>query len=299
VRLFQSVDRFTGALPNGAVVALSLAGVAVVAAGDFLTGFEVSFFLFYLGPVALAAWYGGRRAGVAIAAISAASWFATDAATGHQYSHPVIPVWDALVRLGFFVLVGLLLTSVRNSLRNEQRLARIDPLTGLYSRRAFDERLGHDLALAQRRSAALTIAYLDLDHFKQLNDEHGHAEGDAVLRAVGQALSRSLREVDTAARLGGDEFAIVLPDTDSAEAQLVISKFRRALQEALGAKRRVSCSIGAITIRGEAVSPERAVAAADEQMYRAKRAGAGGAAFAFIAAPARTRSASRSETAID
>jgi len=293
MRVFRAVDRFAANLPNGVIVTISLAGVAGVALGDFLSGFEVSLYLFYLVPVAIAAWYGGRKTGVAIATVSVASWFIADTALGHQYSHPIIPVWDALVRLGSFVLIALLLTSVRKSLRNEQQLARSDSLTGLYSRRAFDERLRHDLALAQRRQGTITIAYIDLDDFKQLNDAHGHAEGDRVLRGVGQALKQSLREVDTAARLGGDEFALVLPDTDDSEARLVIAKFRRALNEALGESRPVTCSIGTVTVQDMAVTPERAVAAADEQMYEAKRAGKGGAAFAVLTPPAKARAGVR------
>ncbi len=224
------------------------------------------------------------------------SWRAglcADAILGHQYSHPIIRVWDAIVRLGFFVLFGLLLSSMRRSFLNERRLARIDALTELFTRRAFEERLSHDLALAQRRRSTVTVAYIDLDDFKPLNDEHGHAEGDRVLRLVGQALRNSLREVDTAARLGGDEFAIALPDTDDSEARLVVAKFRRALQEALAGGVQVGCSIGVATVQDVWLSPERVIAAADEQMYKAKRAQKGSTAFIVLQPPVKARAAIR------
>jgi diguanylate cyclase (GGDEF)-like protein len=167
-------------------------------------------------------------------------------------------------------------------------MARTDVLTELYGRRAFEDRLRHDLALAQRRMSPLTLAYVDLDDFKAVNDAHGHAEGDRVLRATGAALRDSVREVDTAARVGGDEFTLVLPDTDHIGAQRVVSKLRRRLQEALGTSAaEVTCSIGVVTFLDANISPVAAVAAADELMYQVKSKGKGAVAFSVLGDAAR------------
>jgi len=286
--IIHPVDRLTRA----GILALAACGVLIVGGVDYLTGYEISMSLFYLGPVAAAAWYAERWTGFAIAVFSCMTWYIAEIGTGSQYSHPAIPVWNALVRFGFFFITGLLMATLRKSLRTQQYLARTDGLTGLYGRRAFEETLRHDLALAQRRQSALTLAYLDLDDFKALNDTHGHAQGDRVLRVVGRVLKVSIRETDTAARLGGDEFALVLPDTDSHGAQQVISKLARDLDEALEAATwRVTCSIGVVTFRASARSPEQALATADELMYQVKHKGKGAVAFSVVGEAVQPRSA--------
>jgi diguanylate cyclase (GGDEF)-like protein len=275
------------------ILILAACGVVLVGAVDYVTGYEVSTSLFYLGPVAVAAWYAGRWPGVLIALTSCVSWYVADVAAGHQYFYPAIPIWNALVRFGFFVIASLLLTALRESLLAQRQLAQIDDLTGLYGRRVFTDRLEHDLALAQRRRSAITLAYVDLDNFKALNDGHGHAEGDRVLRATGGVLKSSLRQADTAARIGGDEFALLLPDTDGEGAQQVIGKIARELREALAASPfAVIFSIGVVTFSEPRLSAAEAVAAADALMYAVKRKGKGGVAFEVVggAVPTQTTS---------
>ncbi len=280
IAALKAFDRRMEGRSRAAIVAVATCGVLVVGGVDYLSGFELSMSLFYLGPVAVAAWYAGKRSGVAIALLSCATWYLADVIDGVRYSNAGIPVWNALVRLGFFLITGLLLAALRTSLRAQQRLAGTDSLTGLCSRRLFEERLEHDLALAQRQQSALTLAYVDADDFKTVNDTRGHAEGDRVLRTIGKALKEGIRDTDTAARLGGDEFALIFPDTDSADARQMMGRVARELHRALGPDdRRVTCSIGVVTFVGLATTPERAVAAADALMYEVKRAGKGNTSF--------------------
>lgn len=257
--------------------------VAIVASLDYISGYELSFSLFYIGPVAFATMYAGRRAGVSIAVISCVAWYFAEILGGAQYSHPLIPVWNATVRLGFFLITCLLLSALRTSLLRERQLARTDSLTGVYARRAFEDRLRHDLALAQRRRSAISLAYLDLDDFKAVNDAHGHAEGDQALQTVGRILRTAVREADTAARLGGDEFAVLLPDTDFRGAEQVMTTLKRDLGKALAAWQ-ITCSIGVTTFVAPAVSATAAVAAADALMYEVKRQGKNAVAYRVIEA---------------
>ncbi len=274
MRLLGVFDRHLA--NRSAIHILLLAAAAVVAVGalDFASGYEVSMSVFYLGPVALAAWYANRRIGLAVALLSCLSWYIADTAAGSHYSHPVIPVWNALVRLAFFLITAELLAMLRRSLRRNQHLARTDGLTGLYGRRAFEDRLAHDLEVARRRREPLALAYVDVDDFKAVNDTHGHAGGDRVLREIGRVLEHAVREADTAARVGGDEFALVFPDTDEAGARRVVSKLAAALRESLDAEGfDTTVSIGVVIFNGPPASPGRAVAAADEAMYRVKQGG--------------------------
>jgi diguanylate cyclase (GGDEF)-like protein len=278
--LFAALNQRLVRLAPASILALAAVTLVVIAAADYLTGYEVGMSLFYLGPVALAAWYAGRRPGIAFASASCLAWYIAEVATGHPYSHWVIPVWNALIRFGFFFITSLLLSTLRASLVKERQLAQTDGLTGLYSRRAFEHRLEHDLALARRHAHAMTLVYVDVDNFKAVNDTHGHGQGDQVLRMTAQVLQSSLRETDTAARLGGDEFALVLPDTDGVAAQQVIAKLTRQLDDAIAGHRLVvTFSIGVLTLLDCDVSVSEAVAAADELMYGVKRQGKAGVAF--------------------
>ena len=277
----RDFDKYLSRANRANILAMSAVGVALVGGVDYFTGNEVSFSLFYLGPVALATWYAGRKLGIGIALLSCVVWYLAEIGGGTGYSHPIIPVWNAIVRLVFFVIIAVLLSALRKSFFDVQQLARTDVLTELYSRRAFEERLRHDLSLTQRRKGVLSLAYVDLDGFKAVNDIRGHAEGDLVLRATGRVLRGTVRETDTAARIGGDEFALVLPDTDRHGAERAIAKLRSALQEALEAWP-VTCSIGVVTFIHSAVSPESAIAAADALMYEVKRGGKNAVAYRVV-----------------
>ena len=149
--LLKSVGDALQRVPPPGLFALSVGGVAAVSLLDFLVGYEISVSLFYLVPVAVAAWYGGPRDGIAIAGLACVGWYAADVFSGHPYQHPAIPVWNAAVRFGFFAVVAGLVSVYHDALRKQRQLLRTDALTGLANRRAFGDALAHDLALARRR----------------------------------------------------------------------------------------------------------------------------------------------------
>ena len=124
------------------------------------------------------------------------AWLGVDIASGHDYSAPLIPFWNALVRLGFFILVAVLLASVRAHLRNEESLARIDGLTGVMTGRAFRYSPAEVIGLAARNGNPFVLVYVDLDDFKKVNDTRGHAEGDRTLKTIASALTQSVRRTE-------------------------------------------------------------------------------------------------------
>jgi diguanylate cyclase (GGDEF)-like protein len=147
-------------------------------------------------------------------------------------------------------------------------LARIDPLTGTHRRWYGESRLAELVEAGQM----LSVAMIDIDHFKTVNDEHGHAAGDQVLAAVGRALTAQLRLGDLVCRFGGEEFLVILPETPPAGALHVASRLRSAVAELTGLPRPVTVSVGLASCHQDETAPNL-VARADEAMYRAKAAG--------------------------
>jgi diguanylate cyclase (GGDEF)-like protein len=158
-----------------------------------------------------------------------------------------------------------------------ERQALVDGLTGLANRRAVEETLRSELARAERFQGDLCLVLADLDSFKAVNDRHGHPMGDHVLREFARALEESVREIDLAGRWGGEEFALVLPGSDAADGAAVAERARRAI-ELRGIHTPGGTFVAVTASFGVAALPEGSdldalVAAADEALYRAKRAG--------------------------
>jgi two-component system cell cycle response regulator len=158
-----------------------------------------------------------------------------------------------------------------------QRLSSTDGLTGVHNHRHFQERLREEFRRAQRYDDALSLILLDLDHFKNVNDQFGHTAGDGVLREVAAALQRGVRETDLVARYGGEEFAVLLPRTHLTGALTVAERVRRelcALRLGTEGTLRVTASLGVSTFPHRSVlSPEQLLLTADEALYRAKHEG--------------------------
>jgi diguanylate cyclase (GGDEF)-like protein len=155
--------------------------------------------------------------------------------------------------------------------------ALVDPLSGLFNRRMFDAVAGIELSRARRQRSALTLVLIDIDHFKAVNDRHGHAAGDAVLVAVARHLKALMRREDLLARFGGEEFALLLPQLPPAATLRQAERLREAIErldvEVNGAVIKVTVSIGIATVGPGEPSIEAALAAADAALYRAKAAG--------------------------
>ena len=154
-----------------------------------------------------------------------------------------------------------------------------DPLTGLANRRALFDQFAHEIARARRAGEDLSVCVLDLDHFKQINDRHGHAAGDTVLVRVANLLRECLRETDRIGRIGGEEFVLVLPDTGHEGAEKVIERCRAALVGTpvmldVGEPLTVSASFGVVTaLAGELATESQLVSRADDALYLAKKRG--------------------------
>ncbi len=145
-------------------------------------------------------------------------------------------------------------------------MTRLDPLTGLPNRRGWDDHLTREIARVGRTGRPLSVAILDLDHFKRFNDAHGHLVGDQLLKAAASAWAGALRTSDVLARWGGEEFVVLMPETETRDAEIVMARMaaRTPMDQTFSA--------GLVTTTAS-VDPDALVAAADEAVYRAKEGG--------------------------
>lgn len=194
----------------------------------------------------------------------------------HQLSHAMTDMTERLLRANEEMEEQVLLRTRQLEEANAEldRQARTDPLTGLLNRRGFDSQIEFALALASRHMRPLSVATLDVDHFKRINDVYGHAVGDAVLQRIAHLLRERLRESDVVARVGGEEFVALLPDTDSAGArevaQSLIDWVNATPDPDVG---RLTLSAGVASLRGPQDTRSALLQRSDAALYVSKQTG--------------------------
>lgn len=155
-----------------------------------------------------------------------------------------------------------------------QQLALTDSLTGCVNRRSFEMQLERDLRLGTRMCQPVALIMLDIDHFKRVNDTHGHGAGDQVLRLVARLIKAELRGVDTAARYGGEEFMIILPQADERGAIILAERIRHSVEQAeVPGVGHVTVSLGIAIYPSHADDRDRLLSLVDQALYAAKRSG--------------------------
>jgi diguanylate cyclase (GGDEF)-like protein len=258
---------------------LTLWAWAATIAVDRWSGPQINLLVFYMIVACFAAWCLGERIGLAIGLSSVAAMSIINGFYSAFPSHGVLPllptVLNTLGRGAAFTMMILLASGLRHALDQVSWRASTDPLTGLLNRGAFTRGMAGLIAQAQRRGSALMIAYLDLDGFKGVNDQHGHASGDVVLTRFAAAAEQAIRASDLFARVGGDEFALLIGLDQCAQGDIVAERLHHRLSEALADTGfPVTCSMGALVLEGRQVTTTSAlIDAADGLMYEVKRAG--------------------------
>lgn len=256
------------ALTLGTGLALTL----LVYAANQLTPSAVKLGTFYLVPVLFVTWYEGVLLGALFTVGAMTLRLATD-----LQQEPGTPLTIGLLnQLSFAVVSGVAIFAFAHVRRTQLQLSEMathDSLTHVLNARVFGERLGQELERNRRYFRPLAVLYLDLDNFKSVNDTHGHQTGDAVLRLVADAIRRTVRQPDLVGRMGGDEFAILMPETDSAEADAVAQRLAQNIANAFRGSPTVTASIGVVSCADTKVDSDDVLRSADQAMYEAKRAG--------------------------
>ncbi len=257
-----------GFLAAGAVLA------GLVAWLHFISGLAYDFHLLFILPVLLVAWFSGAVAGCVLAVLSVLLWYWADRLLLGAQTDLFPLLFNKAMRLAIFLTGIWLLHQLRTVLERESRLAREDALTGLPSRREFYSQGRRALALAHRQNTPFTVVFIDLDHFKEVNDTFGHEMGDKLLMAVSAALRAHLRASDMAGRLGGDEFALILPGMDCGPAACYVEELRQRLLSVMQQGNwPVTFSIGVASYCRAPDDFDRLLARADALMYEVKNSG--------------------------
>lgn len=269
------LDRWLSSRSRSVRWVIVLATWFAAGATDILSGCEFTLALLYLFPITLATWYIGKLSGGMIAVLSSLAVVIPDIVeSGLLIEHPCYLPWKWFASSAGFLLVMVVMHALRKRLEIEGRLARRDSLTGLLNRRAFSEQLAELLKRVEGSGRPLSLAYLDVDDFKSINDDLGHHVGDRVLEVAGEVLAGSCRSGDIVARIGGDEFALLLPESERLDAEGLIARLQESLTRAFEAERLTATfSIGVVTFLTPPHTSDAAMMMADKVMYRVKGRG--------------------------
>jgi len=255
-------------------LAVCLSLVVLLGWIDYSLGWELSFSIFYLVPISLAVLMNGRTAGFVVSVISAVVWMLADIGAGLDYTSLFYPVWSAAVRLGYFILHCWLIGKLLDTVSEVRKLSFHDPLTMAANWRFFEEYASTAMKSAIRKGRPVTLAFLDLDNFKELNDRLGHAAGDEALALLARTVRARIRPEDMLARLGGDEFAVILPGAGYEAADLVLRRLHEAVTGEMSARGwGVTVSMGAVTSAKPPPTVGELLARADSLMYAVKKNG--------------------------
>ena len=269
----KTVDLFSSR-SSVTVISVSLFLFVLLGWIDYLTG-DYSLIVFYLIPVSLVAWFVNRPSGMLFCLLALATRFvANEAQTDFAFQSTALHYWNECIELLFLLIMSLLFSALRKILDSEKTLANCDPLTGALNRRAFFDIAEYELNRSQRYEHAITIAYIDLDNFKGINDRLGHAVGDNLLITVTRTIAANIRSTDILSRVGGDEFVILLPETPADAAAAFLEKIQYQLDQAMSDKSwPVTFSIGAVSYPKAPPGVEEVIKKADMLMYEVKRSG--------------------------
>lgn len=272
--IYQFITEFLSKQDKTALIAIALAILAGVGILNYLAGPDLSTWIFYLIPIFLVTWFIERWVGILMSILSALTWTGADCVSRVECWDEALPYWNGMARLGYFLTLTFILSALKNAIQKEKELSRIDFLTKVGNRRYFIELANIEINRARRNEHPLSVAYVDLDNFKTINDCFGHSLGDHLLWLVANTIKNNVRLTDTVARIGGDEFAILLPEAGPELAGAIIRRVQKVNLEMMQENGwPVTFSIGVVTFLSPPAMVDEILKKTDQLMYGAKNEG--------------------------
>lgn len=247
------------------LVMLLIAGLAIA------TTNTIYFEPFFALPIILACWYSSKKSGILLALFTVVTLLISKELINVSGLSMESIIYDGISHLVAYVFLAMLIASFRSVHQVELIAADTDSMTGLLNPRGFYAELANELLRSIRYKRVFSLAYIDIDNFKAINDSQGHTAGDDLLKEVADCLKSSLRATDSVARLGGDEYACLLPETRTEEAKKAYSIVEQRLIKSMRSHNwQVSFSVGIVTFETLPKDIKEAIAITDDLMYSVK-----------------------------
>ena len=270
----KTISEFPKKLPKPILTLFGLLLVLAIGGLDTVTSYDISVTVLYLLPIVLIAWYEGGVSAALLSIFSAITWATSDLVSGHVYSHNSIRIWNAIMVLGMFLFVAYSIATVKKLFIKEHEHADTDNLTGVASIRFFYEQARIEISRSVEHKQPLTLAYIDIDNLRHVNDTLGHIAGDYVLHEVARIMRSTLRSTDIISRLGGAKFDVLMPETTDENATVIIHKVQERLMAAVKKKGwPVTFRTGVVTCDCPTYTIDELIATAEELMNAAREAG--------------------------
>jgi len=270
----KTIIEFPGKLPKPFLTLFGFLLVLAIGVLDTLSSYDISISVLYLLPIILIAWYEGGFSAALTSIYSAITWATSDLVSGHIYSHMTVRIWNTLMVLGMFLIVAYSITTVKKLFIKEREHADTDDLTGLANIKFFYEQARIEISRSSIYKRPLTLAYIDIDNLRHINDTLGHIAGDYLLHEAAQVIRSTLRPTDIISRLGGAKFAVLMPETNNENAMVIMNKVQEHLLDVV--KKNgwlVTFSTGVVTCDGPTYTLDELIAKAEALMNAARETG--------------------------
>lgn len=250
---------------------LSLVSMFMIFYLDYLTGTDFDIKVVYIIPVLFITLNFKPFVAYMGSVIAASGSYVTDIIYDTNQISRIASYFHLINSILTFFIIVFILTILKKSYETERELARYDNLTGIPNQRYFFEFGEAEIERAKRFNQKISIAFIDCDNFKKINDKYGHLAADTLLIKISHVMKESIRKIDFIARIGGDEFAILLPQTDLKNAEIIIKRLKINLEKGINHKfKDVTFSIGVAVFNVPPNTLEKALHEADNLMYKVK-----------------------------
>lgn len=252
-------------------VLLSTLFILVIAYLDYSTSSELYLEVLYFIPILLAAWYGRKLIAIYETVFCALLSIIVDLLLNHFHYYSFAHIWNFTSTLVILIVFVMLIIKLKHSIEGEKYLARTDFKTKALNSLALYEIIASEMQISIRHKYPLTLAYIDVDNFKSINDTYGHSVGDVLLLEIVNIIKNNIRKNDAIARLGGDEFAILFPRTGKDGAKTAVENIRDKLMSMVnGHGYNISFSIGVVIFIKIPSKAEEMISLGDQTMYAVK-----------------------------